>query len=149
MSSTSQMSQIAPIDAARLVVEEVRPGSVTVSVPRTNYRIDFVDGSRGGASGGRAFPAAGNHVTAIIHAQGLKMHRPQGGGTFIEPVQGTPRIVQGRVLATDTVRNAVLVHAAAPIWIAVPAGQAAADFGTGDLLHCYVDSGATATPVAG
>ncbi len=138
------MSTIAAVDAARLVVEEVRTGVVTVSVPRTAYRIDLAD-----ASTGSAFPAAGSHVTAVIHAKGLKMHRPQGGGTFIEPVQGSPRIVQGRVLATDTVRNAVLVHAAVPIWIAVPAGQAAADFGTGDLLHCYVDSGVSATPVAG
>jgi hypothetical protein len=77
----------------------------------------------------------------VVHARALKMNRATGGGVYIEPVNGHPRSVQGRVLATDTVNNKILAHVVIPMWITVPAGQAAADFSTGELLNFYVESG--------
>ncbi len=135
------MATTASADTARVVLEGSREGFVTVSVPKSNYRIEFVDASKG-----QSHPVEGRPFSAIVHAKALKMHRAKGGGTFIEPVEGHPRIVQGRVIATDVVRNMVLVHAAIPMWIAVPQGQAASEFATGDLLNFYVDSGATLRP---
>jgi hypothetical protein len=132
---------IAVSDIARVSIEGVCENRVTVGVARTNYRIDLVDASRGAAS--KATP--GRPINSIIRARALKMHRSTAGGTFIEPVEGSPRIVQGRILATDTARNEALVHAVVPMWIEVPAGQCASDFATGDLVNFYVESGATLT----
>ena len=71
----------------------------------------------------------------------------QSGGIFVEPSEGHARIVQGRVIATDTRSNMVLADVVVPMWIAVPQGQAASDFATGDLLNFYVQSGSTIEPV--
>ncbi|MSR28739.1 MAG: hypothetical protein EXS03_04080 [Phycisphaerales bacterium] len=132
-------------DAARVVLESACDGRVVVSVPKSHYRIDFVDDSKGVC----ARREIGRPFNAIIHASALKMHRASGGGTFIEPVDGHPRIVQGRILATDATRNKTLVHAVVPIWISVPQGQAAADFTTGELVNFYVESGASIASIDG
>ncbi len=129
----------APSDIARVVIEKARDGRVRVSVARTNYRIDLVDASGGSA----ANATVGRPLEGRIRAKALKMHRAAAGGTFIEPIEGTPRIVQGRVLATDTVNNTAIVHAVVPMRIDVPPGQCASDFATGDLVNFYVESGAT------
>jgi len=122
-------------DTAVLVLESILGTKARVSVPRTNYELDLlVEGVTDGLE-------AGKRLRGIVHARGLRMHRAAAGGTFIEPVQGTPRIVQGRVLATDTQSNCVLLHAGLPMWVRVPQGQAAADFATGELLNFYVESG--------
>jgi len=122
-------------DTAVLVLESISGTKARVSVPRTNYELDLlVEGVTEGLE-------AGKRLRGIVHARALRMHRAAAGGTYIEPVQGTPRIVQGRVLATDTKSNCVLLHAGLPMWVGVPQGQAAADFETGELLNFYVESG--------
>lgn len=123
-------------DRAVLVVESISGTRARVSVPRTSYELDLV------VEGDAAGLSAGHRVQGTVRARALRMHHAAAGGTFIEPVQGTPRSLQGRVLATDTKANAVLVHAAVPIWVEVPQGQAAADFATGQLLNFYVETGA-------
>ena len=128
-------------DTATVVLESLTEGRIHVSIPKTNYSLDFVDANpaaRAGLAG-----QVGRHIHGVVHARALKMHLATGGGVFIEPVQGHPRSVQGRVLATDMVHNKILAHVVIPMWIAVPAGQAASDFSTGELLNFYVESGAS------
>lgn len=74
------------------------------------------------------------------------MHTANGGGRFIEPVYGSPRIVQGRVVAIDEANDRVLVDMVVPIWVKVHDGQSAGDFELHSLVNCYLQSGTTFTP---
>ncbi len=126
-------------DTARVVLESLTEGRMTIAIPRTNYSLDLVDTNPAARS--TLSTQVGRHINGVVHARALKMNRATGGGVYIEPVNGHPRSVQGRVLATDTVNNKILAHVVIPMWITVPAGQAAADFSTGELLNFYVESG--------
>lgn len=71
------------------------------------------------------------------------MHRASGGGRFIEPIDGAPRIVQGAVLEVDAPGRRLLIDVAAPFWISLQADQPADEFAVGELVNCYLASGAT------
>ncbi len=130
-------------DTACVVLESFSLGRMKVSIPTTYYELDLVDSAfpSGRSAAEQACIPTGSRLHGVVHARALKMHRANAGGVFIEPVQGHPRSVQGRVMATDTVNNKILAHVVIPMWIAVPAGQAAADFATGELINFYVQSG--------
>lgn len=123
------------MDSACVLFEGVSGTSVTVSVPGSRYRLSLVIGGSGTIRANQ-----GQRINGVIHARALKMHRAGAGGVYIEPVEGHPRSVQGRVLATDTVHNKVLAQVVVPMWITVPQGQAASDFTTGEMVNFYVDS---------
>ncbi len=128
----------APAGSAIDLAHLVRlPGDAAPSfaVPHSNYVLELM-----------AAPGAAGKVQGRITARALKVHLAQGGGVFIEPLQGAPRIVQGRVLATDAVTNRILANVVVPMWIAVPDGQAASAFRHGDLVNFYVESGARLEP---
>ena len=71
----------------------------------------------------------------------------QGGGCFIEPVWGAPRIIAGTVCAVDTEKQRVLVDACVPMWVTAPMGQDVAAFHEGELVNFYVRSGTSFRPV--
>ncbi len=133
--------QQSETDTARVVVQSVADGRVVVTVPHTQYELELALGRAAAAES-----LVGKHINGLIHARALKMHHAAGGGVFIEPVQGHPRSVQGRILATDVVNNKVLAHIVVPMWVRVPQGQAASEFTTGELVNCYLESGTTLTP---
>ncbi len=128
-------------DTARVVVKSFIDGRIVVSIPHTQYESELNLSNTSGVK-----VTAGKHITGIVHARALKMHRATGGGVFIEPVQGHPRSLQGRILATDLVNNKLLVHVVIPMWVTVAQGQAASDFATGELINFYVESGTSFTP---
>ena len=76
------------------------------------------------------------------------MYKFTGGGRFIEPIIGEPRIVAGLVLAVDLPKRRVLVDVAAPMWMTLVKDQPADEFVAGDLVNCYVESGTRFTPKA-
>lgn len=112
-------------------------GAPAFEVHHTNYRLHLQ------APAGPAGKVAGH-----VFARALKISDAAGGGTYIEPLRGAPRIVQGRVIGSDPVKNWVLVNAGIPMWVEVPVGQAASAFRHGDLLNFYVESGTRFEPVA-
>lgn len=130
---------MAPVltDTLRVVVTATCADAITVRIPGTQYELTLRPHCP------RCRAVTGERAQARFRATALKMHHAHAGGVFIEPCQGHPRIVQGRVLATDTATNRILADAVVPLWITVPQGQAAADFSTGDLLNFYLESGAT------
>lgn len=138
---------VAVSDIARVVLEQVVPGQpsrVQLSVPRYEYRLDLVlDGDPATLAG-----RVGKRVAGVIRGRALRMWSARAGGCFIEPVWGHPRIVQGRVIATDIERNAVLLDLVVPAWFDLEPSQAAAAFQTGDMLNFYVESGMRFTPSA-
>jgi hypothetical protein len=138
---------VAVADIARVVLEQVvpgRPATVQISVPRYEYRLDLVLDGDPAALAGRV----GKRIAGVIRGRALRMWAARAGGCFIEPVWGHPRIVQGRVIATDVARNAVLLDLVVPAWFDLEPSQSAASFQTGDMLNFYVESGVRFTPSA-
>ncbi len=151
------MTTAAPVpSAARVELQEVLPASasaparVRVTVPGTAYRLDLVlDGDAAPLQRRLATRGAGTvRLKGTVRGRALRAWHAAAGGCFIEPVWGTPRIVQGRVLAIDVNANAALIDLAVPAWIAMEASQPAAQWQTGDMLNFYVESGMAFTPDA-
>ena len=112
-----------------------------VSVPGSAYMLRL-------HAQGAAPTAVGKRVRGIVSGQAQKLHKASAGGEFIEPVAGHPRIVQGRVRATDLERNRVLVQAVVPMWVTPATGQSARDFHAGDFVNFYMESGVSFAPIA-
>jgi hypothetical protein len=134
---------LGPLAAVRLeeAPKEGASPKFVLSVPGTDYLLDLV------AAGATATPV-GKRLTGTISARAQKFHRATAGGEFIEPVEGHPRIVQGRIREVDLAGNRVLLHAVVPMWISLERGQSAASFHPGDFVNFYMESGATFAPTA-
>lgn len=125
---------------ARGVLEESGPGRVVLALPGTDYRVHLVP------AGPIATPV-GKRIKGTISGKALRIFKAGGGGKFIEPVIGEPRIVAGMVLAVDAPGHRILVDVATPMWLSLSdERQAAGQFAPGEMVNCYVQSGATFTP---
>lgn len=141
--------QTAPHSAASVStfrLEEVRasskpgaPGTLLLSVPGTEYTLELVAGAQTGV-------AVGKRVSGVVSGRAQKLHRAHAGGEFIEPVEGHPRIVQGRVRETDPTANRILLQAVVPVWISLSSDQSARSFMAGDIVNFYMESGVVFTP---
>lgn len=129
---------------ARVVVESLDGSRVVVSVPGTEYRLHLVPGAPASA-----FPTRPHaRATGSVRGRALRMHRAAAGGVFIEPIEGHPRILQGRVLEVDAAGRRLLLHAVIPMWMDLAEGQSAEEFQAGDLVNFYAERGVTFTPTA-
>lgn len=145
MSTTPTSNSPASIDdLARVRVERASDEQVVLTIPGSSYELHLKPGAPLST-----FPSEpGRRATGVIRGKALRMHKTTAGGSFIEPIEGHPRIVQGAVIAADLDRNQLLIRAVVPIWLAVCDGQLASDFQTGDLVNFYAQSGMTFTPRA-
>ena len=125
----------------RARLEESGPEGFVISLPGTEYMLRL-------HLKGATAVAPGKRISGVITGTAQKFHRASAGGGFIEPVEGHPRIVQGRVRATDASANRVLVQAVVPMWVTPAAGQSARDFHAGDFVNFYMESGVTFAPTA-
>jgi hypothetical protein len=131
-------------DAARCTLrleESDGRGNLKLSVPGTEYVLDL-------AATGAVSTPVGKRLAGVVAGRAQKLHRCHAGGEFIEPVEGHPRIVQGRVRAQDLDGNRLLVQAVVPMWIALGTGQSAREFHAGDIVNFYMESGVTFAPQA-
>jgi len=128
---------------ARGVLESLDDGVLVLSIPGTSYRLHLVPT----VPAGEIDAPQGGKIKGLIQARALRIHPARGGGRFIEPVWGAPRIVAGRVVAVDATNHRVCVDAAVPMWVTVPPGQDLAAIQPGELVNFYVESGATFRPV--
>lgn len=138
--STMSVEQAA---IARLRLESVTDVKAVLGIPNSDYQLHLVPN----VPASQLQPYVGKRVKGVIEARALRMHPADGGGIFIEPVIGTPRIVQGRAIAVDQAGNRLLMHLGVPVWVTLHAGQTASDVALDRLLNFYVESGATFTPV--
>ena len=127
----------------RAVLESKEDGRLVLTVPHTEYRLQLVPT----VPVGEVDVEVGKRITGTIHARALRMHRARGGGRFIEPVWGEPRIVAGKVISVDEARRRVLVDVSVPMWVEAPDGQDFDIVRPGELLNFYVESGASFRPV--
>lgn len=121
-------------------VDAVGDGWVQVKLPGTDYRLRLVP--KDGFS-----PKVGDKVSGLIRAQALRMDVVPAGGRYIEPVQGRPRRVQGRVTGGSVSANEVYVKAGPGVVVTPMPPQRAADFAIGQMVSFDVRDGATIEPV--
>lgn len=118
-------------------VDSIGEGKLVVKVAHTKYQLHL------DASDNDNSLKQGDRVHGIVRGESLRMHVAHGGGKFIEPVWGTPRIVAGVVLEADAGKRTVIVDAVAIFHLTVPAEQDFSILAPGALVNFYIKSGAT------
>ena len=128
----------------RGVLESLDDNEIVLAVHHTEYKLHL------------SLPPAqditasvGSPIRGTIHARALRMHAARGGGRFIEPVWGAPRIVAGRVRAVDGPQRRLLVDTGVPMWVEAPKDQDLGVIREGELINFYVESGACFQPATG
>ena len=127
---------------ARGILSELSDERLVLAVPGTDYQLHLVPTVKAS----KVKTPVGKRIKGTIEARSLRIHPARGGGRFVEPVYGAPRIVAGTVIALDEAKGRVLVNVAVPMWVSWPEGQDLGVFEVGGLVNFYVESGATFTP---
>lgn len=117
-------------------IEQLSEGWVQLKLPSTDYRLRLVPT-------GSMTPSVGDKVDGVIRAQALRMDVVPAGGRYIEPVQGRPRRVQGRVVGGNVTMNEVYVKAGPGVVVTPMSPQRASDFSIGQIVSFDVRDGAT------
>ena len=126
----------------RGVLESLDDNEIVLAVHHSEYRLHLMPAGDINAS-------VGSRIKGTIHARALRMHAARGGGRFIEPVWGAPRIVAGRVRAVDEPQRRLLVDTGVPMWVEAPKDQDLGVIREGELVNFYVESGACFQPATG
>ncbi len=134
------LNQIEQKSIVRGVVQSADPDGLVLSIPHSDYQLHLVTPDGVQAS-------KGQRLKGTIEATALKIHSAQGGGRFIEPIYGAPRIVAGCVQFADEETRRVLVDVGVPMWVNVPADQDLSLCLPGSLVNFYVASGTSFTPI--
>jgi hypothetical protein len=138
------MNQSTAVDVDRAIVEgtlrEQRDGMIFLALAGTDYVLHLkVDKPIDAPSGTK--------IHGRIRASARRMDVIKSGGRYIEPVEGPPRRIQGRVIAVDEVNDAVTVLASAPIICSTDPLQKAGMFEVGSMVSFGVEPGARFDPV--
>jgi hypothetical protein len=123
----------------RGVLESVDDNGIVLAIHHTEYRLHLSPAQEINAS-------VGSRIKGTIHARAQRMHAARGGGRFIEPVWGAPRIVAGRVRTVDATQRRLLVDTGVPMWVEAPKDQDLGVIREGELVNFYVESGARFEP---
>jgi len=132
-----------PDTLARGILESLTDEELVLAVPHTEYKLHLVP----------TVPAAefnkyvGKRIRGVIEAVALRIHPARGGGCFIEPIWGAPRIIAATVCSVDEAGRRVLVDAGVPMWVTAPEGQDLSELHEGQLVNFYVQSGTSFRPV--
>ncbi|TVQ30876.1 MAG: hypothetical protein EA376_11470 [Phycisphaeraceae bacterium] len=122
------------------VLGEIRGDRIVFKIPETDYQLELVAAEKVVAS-------PGERIAGTIRAQARRIDVIRSGGRYIEPVNGRPRRVQGRIVDIDTTKSTVTVNAVVPIVCRTNDLQSAEQFEVGQLVSFDVTSGATFTPM--
>ena len=117
---------LTPDLATKGIITHVSDGGATLVFHphNTNYMHQLVgDGSITAASG--------LHVNGVIHVKARKVYTVPSGGGFVQPVLGSPRIIQGRVISLD--EKSIVVKAGATFVVELPTGLDTIDLHTGAI----------------
>jgi hypothetical protein len=138
-------TDIEPRALTRGVLESLEDHELVLAVHHTEYKLYLTPA----VPAGEIVTPVGGRIKGTIHARALRMHTARGGGRFIEPVWGAPRIVAGTVRAMDEQGRRVLVDTGVPMWVEAPQGQDLGAIREGELVNFYVESGTRFEPAAG
>ncbi len=135
--TTTEPATDCSIGRHRLLEKQGR--QLVLGKPGTEYRVEVIAEVEVAAN-------AGDWVTGRIVAQPVRIDVIAAGGRLIEPLQGRPRRVQGTVCALDAQRNALVIKAALPLVLTMPANQRLDQFQEGQMVSCDVKPGAVFQP---
>ena len=90
----------------------------------TNYLV------QASAADAAAIPAD-RLLKGVIRVRARKVYTVPSGGAFVQPVFGSPRIIQGRVMSLD--ERSLVVKAGAVFVVELPTGQDTIDLHTGAI----------------
>ena len=111
-------------------------GDRLVLAPSGNaYELTFV-------AKGTVQAAVGQRVAGHVEAEALTVHAAEAGGRFIEPVQGQPRIVAGKIASVDADSGRVLLDSVIPMTLHLQTHSDLAQCVEGGFVNCHVESGA-------
>ena len=123
-------SRAQPADAAHGLyqpakgkVVEDRNGRVVFQPRGTNYELhlDCRD-----YRGPLRKPTSG-----VVRVRARKLYTVSSGGLFVAPILGTPRTIQGRVMAVSD--DQIVIHAGGPVLVDLPADAHAVDLAGGPV----------------
>ena len=105
----------------------------------TNYELHLKAGNYTGP--------IGTPVLCTIRVTARKVYSVSTGGNFIQPIFGTPKIIQGRVLSIEG--QQLVMHAAAIIVVTLPGDETSIDLNSGgiakgSMINVVAFAGATA-----
>lgn len=134
----------APTDTAnrsiaRGVLADAKDGLVVLAVPDTDYRVQLTVSAPLKAQ-------VGDRIAGFVRAQARRVDVIKSGGSYLEPVAGRPRRVQGRILAVDAGADTITVGAGAPIVCRLGPRQKASQFQVAQMVSLDVEPGASFTP---
>ncbi len=141
MGQTSIDEDQAGDDVARGRVVSLRESTLSLQPAGTEYKIDLVVDDQSLAR----IPEVGKRVKGRLTAQALRLHEATAGGLFIEPLEGAPRIVAGRIRRVDSQARRLLVEAVVPFWIQLHETDDPEQWEQGQLINCYVQSNTSFT----
>ena len=93
-------------------------------------------------------PTSNRRINGVVFARGLRFHAASAGGLFVEPSDGEPRLLAGRVVAVDENNALVVLKAPMPILVSMPADQDWSILTEGSMVNGHVESGAGFLPVS-
>ena len=133
------MSTSTHVTHATGTLAERGDGRIVLALGHSDYRLHLVADTD---AVGIADAQVGRPISGHIHAQARRVDVVTTGGRFIDPVYGSPRRLQGRVVAVDRRVNAITVDCCTFVTCALMDSQVANDFEPGMLVSFDVQSGA-------
>lgn len=136
MSDTATQTDRSIIEG---VLREQRDGAIVLALAGTNYRLRL-------AVDQPLDEPIGSKVRGWIRARAARIDSIKSGGRYIEPLEGRPRRVQGRVLSVDEVNEELLVLAATRVVCRTDGRQRVTMFEPGQMVSFDVEPGARFEP---
>lgn len=125
---------------ARGVLASSSEDRLELAIPGTDYLVYLLPTHP-------ATSAVGKRIAGTVRVQARRVDVVRTGGRFIEPVIGSPRRIQGTVIAIGGEDRAITVKAVVPVVCRLTdARQKPEEFSVGDLVSFDVLPGATFTP---
>lgn len=131
------------LNATRGKLLRVESGRVVFHPLDTNYEFHLETPADSSVS-------AGMKVQGRVHVKARKVYGVPSGGNFVQPILGTPRIIQGRVLEVQ--ERSLIVKAGAIFVVELPDGPDTIDLhhgpiGADSLVNVVALPGASFEPV--
>lgn len=142
MTDTPAAVTTAPPTVSGKLLEH-RDGRIVLALPGTDYRLHLVIEI--------APPVGvGQKVTGTIHATARRVDVIPAGGSYVEPVAGRPRRVQGRIVGGHLPSRTLYVKAGPTLICSLSdERQQPGDFSIGQLVSFDVEAGAVFKPMIG
>ena len=121
------------------VLKSISGESIVLNPPGNSYEVECVIESP--VQG----VEVGDRITGTVHAKALRVHKSGGGGAFIEPMTGEPRIVAGRVLA-NRAGSPILIRSAIPMLVELSDDADRTACVPGEFVNFHVASGVIFRP---